>query len=522
MAVVTRPPRRLRRRAARWAMVPVVAVALVAALAAFLPARAVTPAATGAACDTPLQDLIDHAAAGSDLVVPACVYRESVTVDKPLTIDGAGAVIDGRDASGAVVRDAWMTIAASDVTVRGFTMRYASNKPQTGALRVEPGVARLTIEACDLGYAAGADVSIGVADQSTITGCSIHDAGQLGVHVGGDGTNGIGNAVIDDRIFHNNTAGYDPGFEAGGLKATLQKGLVIKGDEVYDNAGPGIWCDIECQDVTISGDRVHDNDDAGIFYEVSQGGVIQDNAVWGNGWQDPDWGWGAGILLSSSGSTTVTGNTVAWNATGIAVISQDRHDWPHSATGISVDDNLIAASGDATSWPGCRIGRASCSRRPAATAGPPIATGSMAGRAARAASPGTATSARRRRSTRRPAGVPAPTWPPTRSRACSARPACPWGHPPSTCRQPSRPRSSGRCRRIRWSSERPSRGASWPSWWWSWPSSSGGGGARRRAWRAPERIHWRLPSPSGRRSQSQSVPPSHSPDAPWRGLHAPS
>ncbi|HEY7940842.1 MAG TPA: right-handed parallel beta-helix repeat-containing protein [Candidatus Limnocylindrales bacterium] len=344
MAVASHPPSHRQGPVVWWAVVASLALALAAAVVGGPPVRAASPAATGAACDTPLQALIDQAPAGSDLVVPPCVYRESVTVDKPLTIDGTGAVIDGRDASGAVVRDAWMTIAASDVTIRGFAMRYASNKPQTGALRVEPGVARLTVAACDLGFAAGANVSIGVADQSTITGCSIHDAGQLGVHVGGDGTNGIGNAVIDDRIFHNNTAGYDPGFEAGGLKATLQKGLVIKGDEVYDNAGPGIWCDIECQDVTISGDRVHDNADAGIFYEVSQGGLIQDNDVWGNGWQDPDWGWGAGILLSSSGTTAVTGNTVAWNATGIAVISQDRKDWPHAATGVRVDDNLIAAS----------------------------------------------------------------------------------------------------------------------------------------------------------------------------------
>lgn len=342
MALASRPPSRPRPPIAGWAVA--LALALAPALLTGVPVRAATPAATGAACDSSLQELIDQAAAGSDLVVPPCVYRESVTVDKPMTIDGTGATIDGRDASGTVVRDAWMTIAASDVTVRGFTMAYASNAPQTGALRVEPGVARVTIAACDLGYAAGADVSIGVADQSTITGCSIHDAGQLGVHLGGDGTHGIGNAVIDDRIFHNNTAGYDPGFEAGGLKATLQHGLVIKDDEVYDNAGPGIWCDIECRDVTISGDRVHDNDDAGIFYEVSQGGVIEDNDVWGNGWQQPDWGWGAGILLSSSGSTTVRGNVVAWNAAGIAVISQARKDWPHSATGVNVHDNLIAAS----------------------------------------------------------------------------------------------------------------------------------------------------------------------------------
>ncbi|HXR26673.1 MAG TPA: right-handed parallel beta-helix repeat-containing protein [Candidatus Baltobacteraceae bacterium] len=341
MPVASSRPSRFRLPALSWGVA--LAIAVVPVVTAGLPGPAAASATAGA-CDTTLQGLIDHAAAGSALVVPPCVYRESVTVDKPLTIDGTGATIDGRDASGAVVRDTWMTIAASDVTVRGFTMRYASNKPQTGALRVEPGVSRVTIAACDLGFAAGADVSIGVADQSTITGCSIHDAGQLGVHLGGDGTNGVGNAVIDDRIFHNNTAGYDPGFEAGGLKATLQKGLVIEGNEVYDNAGPGIWCDIECQDVTISGDRVHDNDDAGIFYEVSQGGVIQDNDVWSNGWQQPAWGWGAGILLSSSGTTTVSDNVVAWNATGIAVISQDRKDWPHSATGVSVSDNVIAGS----------------------------------------------------------------------------------------------------------------------------------------------------------------------------------
>src|SRR5215213_2285550 len=41
-------------------------------------------------CSQSLQTLINSAAAGSTLLVPACTYRETVTVNKPLTIDGQG------------------------------------------------------------------------------------------------------------------------------------------------------------------------------------------------------------------------------------------------------------------------------------------------------------------------------------------------------------------------------------------------------------------------------------------------
>ena len=319
--------------------------------------------ASPAACPVSLQALIDAAPAGGTLVVPPCTYREDVTVDKPLDIDGSGSTIDGRDHGGAVVRDTWMTIAASDVTVRGFTMAYADNQPQTGALNVEAGVTRVTITGCDLGFAAGADVSIGVANDSTISGCAIHDAGQLGVHLGGDGVNGHGNVVRDNRIYHNNTAGYDPDWEAGGLKATQQTGLVVADNDVYDNAGPGLWCDIYCRDATFSGNTVDGNSRAGIQFEVSTGAVISDNTIWNNGWADTAWCWSAGILLSSSGGATVTGNVLAWNASGISIISQDRTDWSHSATDDSVSGNVVAGT-QAAGWNvGRRIGSANCSSR---------------------------------------------------------------------------------------------------------------------------------------------------------------
>ena len=326
------------------------AVIVVALLAAPVqPADAASPATssgTPPACDRSLQSLIDAAPAGSTLVAPACTYREAVTIDKPLDLQGPGAVIDGRAPDGTVVRDTWLVVAASDVTVSGFAMRYADNQPQTGALRVAPGVSRVTISDCDLGFAAGADVSFGEADSVTLRHCDVHDAGQLGVHLGGDGEHGQGNQVIDNHIHGNNTAGYDPEWEAGGLKATRQSGLVVSGNEIDDNHGPGVWCDIYCTNVTISRNAIHDNTHAGILFEVSTGARIDDNSVWGNGWGKPTWAWGAGILLSSSGKAEVDHNVIAWNATGIGVISQDRQDWQHDATGNFVHDNVIVADPD--------------------------------------------------------------------------------------------------------------------------------------------------------------------------------
>jgi parallel beta-helix repeat protein len=210
---------------------------------------------------------------------------------------------------------------------------------------VKAGISRFTLRACDLGYAAGANVSIGVANSSVIEGCAIHHGGQEGVHMGGDGTNGRNNVLRNNRIYANNTAGFDPGWEAGGLKATVQTGLLIEGNEVYDNDGPGLWCDIDCRSITVRDNRVHDNSRAGIFFEISDGATITGNAVWRNGYGFTPWGWGAGILVASSSNADVYGNTVAWNADGIAVISQNRGDtaW-NSVTGNYVHDNTIVLS----------------------------------------------------------------------------------------------------------------------------------------------------------------------------------
>jgi len=259
-----------------------------------------------------------------------------------------GGVIDGRNSSGTVVRQYWMLIDADDVTVDGTEMRYADDAPlaRDGALRVADGRNRPTIKNCHLHHATYAPLAIGAANSALVQNCDIHDGGALGVHAGANG-GGSNNRLIGNRIYNNNTAeGYSAEWESGGVKATVQTNLVMDGNEVYGNHGPGLWCDIYCRGTQYTNNRVHDNTHAGIMEEVSYDARITGNVTWRNGFGKNVWGWGTGILVSSSSGTVVTGNTSAWNARScISVISQDRHDWPavKPYRNISVRDNTCAA-----------------------------------------------------------------------------------------------------------------------------------------------------------------------------------
>ncbi|MEO5367358.1 MAG: nitrous oxide reductase family maturation protein NosD [Magnetococcus sp. WYHC-3] len=66
----------------------------------------------------PLQPLIDAATPGSVLQVPPGRYRGPVRLDKPLTLEGAGAVTVDGGGKGTV-----MTITADSVTLRGLHIR---------------------------------------------------------------------------------------------------------------------------------------------------------------------------------------------------------------------------------------------------------------------------------------------------------------------------------------------------------------------------------------------------------------
>jgi Right handed beta helix region len=355
------------------------------------------------ACSTTVQALVDAAAPGATVTVPPCVYRETVTINKPITLVGApGAEIRGSDvwsdwtaadglwrsdqrvpdfpvhgqclpgthrcseaeqvfvdgarlglSSGGrpsggqfaldsnrhvlladdprhdtvevTTRTAWIIAQADAVTVKNFTMRHAANTAQAGAVWTG-NRSNWTIVHNVLTDAHGTVVSLGSGNNIRLIDNDIARGGQLGVGAG----NGAGNLIQGNRIHHNNIDGFDPQWEAGGLKAALTVDSIWEGNDVYANNGPGLWCDINCRGLTVSRNRVHDNVLApGILFEVSDAARIFDNTVWSNG-LGLGWGWGGGIVLSTSANVEVYDNVVAWNQSGISVIRQRRADQPSS------------------------------------------------------------------------------------------------------------------------------------------------------------------------------------------------
>ncbi len=235
---------------------------------------------------------------------------------------------------------------ADRVQIRGFTIERYANQAQHGVIDsrldnrsdsdrgdgwiVEDNVIRQN-------HGTG----IVVTDHGVVRGNQIIENGQLGITAYGRDV-----VVSGNTIAGNNTTGFDYGWEGGGSKFKRTTGLLIDGNVVHDNFGPGLWTDIDNINSTIQNNVVRDNAYIGIFHEISYDAVIRDNVVEGNGFHYTVDLWGAGITVAASSDVEVTGNTVRNNAGGIVAIQQNRSDAPASFGAVEVNnlhvhDNLV-------------------------------------------------------------------------------------------------------------------------------------------------------------------------------------
>jgi hypothetical protein len=363
-------------------------------------------------CDQQLQPLANATEVGGTLRVPACVYRETVRLTRPIVLDGGGQaeirgsevwtewrreergwrseatvppfqyarrieciadrchwpeqvfldgqpleqvastaqpgpgqfaidsssrhVILGDDPNGrgveVTVRNRWIDVQSDGVTIQGFRMRAAANDAQLGAIGNQSHSA-FVLQDNVLSDAHGAVVSLGGGSDLRLLRNDISRGGQEGVS-GYQATNTL---IQHNRIHHNNTEGFKPEWEAGGLKVVAYTSAVLDGNDVFANHGPGLWCDIGCRSITFSNNRVHDNSGGpGIFFEISEGAEITRNSVWHTSGSWP------GIFVSSSSGASVHDNLVAWSGVGISVQLVERGDRPTSAgTGNHVANNSL-------------------------------------------------------------------------------------------------------------------------------------------------------------------------------------
>jgi parallel beta-helix repeat protein len=225
------------------------------------------------------------------------------------------------------------------MTLIGASITGATAALQSGDLEIR-GTRDVTINRAIVTNSSGACISADNSQNVIIENSLMSNCVQEGYHF--SRVNGL--TFTSNRVTGNNAAGtVDPGWEAGGGKVGDSTNILFSDNEADHNVGPGMWFDIGCSNVVVRNNRVHDNASAGIMFEVSTGARIYSNDAWSNGTGEAVWGWGAGILISSSGGADVYSNVLAWNArSGVSVISQKRTD-SAPVTNNYVHDNVTAA-----------------------------------------------------------------------------------------------------------------------------------------------------------------------------------
>jgi hypothetical protein len=209
---------------------------------------------------------------------------------------------------------------ASNVLIRNVTIEKYASVAQRGAIQAQ-GAMRWIVENCEVRLNSGAGIAAGSGTR--VRGCDIHHNGQIGI-------TGVGRDVLIDgnRVWANNIRGFEPGWEAGGVKLALSDDVVFRGNHIHDNIGPGLWCDGDCRNVLYEGNIVERNHSIGIYHEISFNAVIRDNILRHTGIAETEWFWGSDILIAASQDVEVYGNTltVSPGKCGIILIDQGRDD----------------------------------------------------------------------------------------------------------------------------------------------------------------------------------------------------
>jgi hypothetical protein len=247
----------------------------------------------------------------------------------------------------AAVEPVAFASAARGVTIANLVVEKFATLAQTAAVDGRYGT-NWTISNVEARLNSGVGLSIGSGGR--IANSRVHHNGQLGI-----GASGTGIVIESNDVSHNNTHGFDPAWEAGGVKVTNSNGAKLIDNHVHDNNGPGLWSDINCRGSLYERNTVERNSGAGIFHEISFAAVIRKNTVRHNGRPPYAWVWGADIQIAASEDVEVYDNDVTVNAGGTAIVLIDQGreavaPWtePYKTRNNHVHDNRITFEGGGT------------------------------------------------------------------------------------------------------------------------------------------------------------------------------
>jgi parallel beta-helix repeat protein len=227
-----------------------------------------------------------------------------------------------------------------DVLIEGLEIRNYDADLSEGVVRSFNSSLRWTVRANEIHHNGGQGVSFITGWE--VIGNHIHHNEQYGI-------GGIGSDVLVEKneiSFNNPDSAVNPYWGAGGTKIINSKNVTVRSNCSHHNNGPGLWTDGHNVNVVYEGNLAFDNTHAGIKHETSCDATIRNNTVIGNGFGNPNWLAGAGIVVLNSPNVTVTGNVVIGNADGIGGIQGDRGTVEHrnctlQLKNLRVENNTI-------------------------------------------------------------------------------------------------------------------------------------------------------------------------------------
>jgi parallel beta helix pectate lyase-like protein len=192
---------------------------------------------------------------------------------------------------------------ASGVMINGLIVQKYATSGVDGAIRAANSWTVRNSEARfnhgeGVGVQNGPDTSHNLVENN-----SIHDNGEEGIGLGGHGLR-TGNQLIGNRIYNNGNAALDAPGEYGGIKASAQKNLVIRGNIISNNDGSGIWLDVGTMDAVLSHNVISGSTKEGLRIESSgSNGAIRvvSNTLRSNAQNRVNL---AGLMYAATGSCT--------------------------------------------------------------------------------------------------------------------------------------------------------------------------------------------------------------------------
>ena len=228
--------------------------------------------------------------------------------------------------------------SAPNVTIKSLVIEKYAAPAQTGAIDASTS---WTIMNNEVRFNHGGGIHMTTSD--VIKGNYVHHNGQEGVAGGGSNILLQGN-----EISYNNTAGFEFGWEAGGVWFSNSTSPIIKGNYAHDNYGIGIHLDFQTYNWVIQGNRTQNNYSAGIDNEIGYAGTASYNVSKNDGMYpgktNPSMWWGCGIYIYASSGTNIYNNTIINSTNGVCAVGIPRGSGSRGAfqvSDLSVANNVI-------------------------------------------------------------------------------------------------------------------------------------------------------------------------------------